>query len=95
MIESRRKRALRELNEKVEKMTKMYWYSRIGMLLLLTLPIVLWALDIGIFDAFQEQPIGLTVMQIFFVFAISFSAVEKQILDILRLMQRINHEDDI
>ena len=93
MIESRKTRALRELDEKVEKMTKMYLYSRIGTFILLVTPLLLMPFDIRVLDVFNDLPIGLTVLQIYFIFAIVINATERELLSIVKLMQKINSEE--
>ena len=93
MLESRKTRALRELDEKVEKMTKLYWYSRIGTLALFVAPLVLMAFDIRVLEVFDNQSIGITVFQIYLVFALVVNAMEREMLNIVKLIQKINSEE--
>ena len=93
MLESRKTRALRELDEKVEKMTKLYWFSRVTTLVLIVAPLVLMAFDIHVLDVFNNQSIGLTVLQIYLVFAVVVNGMEREMLSIVKLMQKINSEE--
>ena len=94
MIESRKTRALRELDEKLEKMTSSYRFGRVCAWILLFSPVILGIFDIHVFDVFTKQPIEVTVMLFFMPIVFAGLTIEKQMLDILRLIQKINHEED-
>jgi len=94
MLQSRRTRARQELDKKVEKMTRAYWFTRVGTWIIIFTPIVLTAFDIHMLDVFKEQPIEVTFTLFFMPFVIFANAIEKHMLDIVRLMQKLHAKED-
>ena len=56
-------------------------------------PLVLMAFDIRALDVFNNPSIGVTVLQIYLVFAIAINAMEREMLNTVKLMQKINSEE--